>query len=287
MNRQALGKGLSALIPEVSDQEAAGVRELAIEEIAPNPEQPRTRFEEAKLDELAASLRVHGVVQPVVVRTLPDGKYGLIVGERRVRAARRAGLTAVPAIVRDVEEAEALEIALVENLQRVDLNPIDEAQGYEALMEMGGLSQADVAERVGKDRSTVANAVRLLELDGEVQEMLAAGSLTAGHGRALLGLGDATSQKGMAERAFKDRLSVRQVEALVRGRRRKKKEPRRRRSDDPVVREWEERLQRIFGTLVRIERMGNEGSVRIEYYSDEDLERVLELLSSLERGAAG
>jgi len=285
MNRQALGKGLSALIPEVSE-ETAGVRELPVAEIEPNPEQPRTRFAEARLDELAASVRVHGVVQPVVVRRLPNGRYGLIVGERRLRAAKRAGLESMPAIVRDVEEAEALEIALVENLQREDLNPIDEAQGYEALMEMGGLSQAEVAERVGKDRSTVANALRLLDLDSEVQEMLSGGTLTAGHGRALLGLADGTGQRAMAERAVKDRLSVRQIEALVRGRKRRKKAPRRKRSEDPLVREWEERLQRVFGTLVRIERMGNEGSVRIEYYSAEDLERVLELLSSLERGAA-
>ena len=274
---------MSALIPESEEAEHRGVEAIPIVEIDPNPEQPRTRFEDETLGELAASIGTHGVLQPLVVRPLPSGRYGLIVGERRLRAAKLAGLELVPAVVREAEEPEALEIALVENLQREDLNPVDEAQGYEALMEMSGLSQAEVAERVGKDRSTVANALRLLELDAAVQEMLADGRLTAGHGRALLGLADGATQRTMAERAVRNRLSVRQIEAHVRGSRRRRKAPRKRRTEDPVGREWEERLQRIFGTLVRIEQMGDEGRVQIEYYSTEDLERVLELLASLER----
>jgi ParB family chromosome partitioning protein len=285
MNRKALGRGLEALIPDTKEEvEGTSVQTVGVGEVEANPEQPRTRFDDERLRELAASMKVHGVVQPIVVRTRPGGGYRLIAGERRLRAARIAGLTAVPAVVRDVQDNEALELALVENLQREDLNPIDEARGYEALMEVGGLKQSDVAERVGKDRSTVANAMRLLELDAEVQQMLSAGALSAGHGRALLSLGTPEDQRRLADRAVRRGLSVREVEALARVRTRRKRAVRARRTEDPVVREWEERLQRIFGTLVRIEQMGNEGSVRIEYYSDEERERILELLMSLGRG---
>lgn len=285
MNRKALGRGLEALIPDTKeDVEGTSVQTVGVGEVEANPEQPRTRFDDERLRELAASMKVHGVVQPIVVRPMPAGGYRLIAGERRLRAARIAGLASVPAIVRDVKDNEALELALVENLQREDLNPIDEARGYEALMEVGGLKQSDVAERVGKDRSTVANAMRLLELDAEVQQMLSAGALSAGHGRALLSLGTPEDQRRLAGRAVSRGLSVREVEALARVRTKRKRAVRARRSEDPVIREWEERLQRIFGTLVRIEQMGNEGSVRIEYYSDEERERILELLMSLGRG---
>jgi ParB family chromosome partitioning protein len=282
MNRKALGKGIEALIPDRPEGREHGVRELPIDAIRPNEEQPRTRFSEETLRELAASIRTHGVVQPVVVRELAGGGYGLIAGERRLRAARLAGLDTVPAIVRDVDETGALELALVENLQREDLNPIDEARGYEALMEVAGLGQAEVAERVGKNRSTVANAVRLLDLDGDVQELLSSGALTAGHGRALLAVRPVEEQRRLAKKAAAKGLSVREVEAMARGAARRRKAPRRRRTSDPVLREWEERLQRILGTLVRIESLGNEGTIRIEYYSREDLERILEFFASRE-----
>ena len=281
MNRKALGRGLEALIPEVPEGEGGGgVCELPVDAIRPNDEQPRTRFSEETLKELAASLRQHGVVQPVVVRALAGGGYGLIAGERRLRAAKLAGLETIPAIVRDVDETGALELALVENLQREDLNPIDEARGYEALMEVAGLAQADVADRVGKDRSTVANAVRLLDLDPEVQELVSSGTLSAGHGRALLAVRAVEEQRGLAKRAAAKGLSVREVEALARGAVHRRKAPRRRRTSDPALREWEERLQRVLGTLVRIESLGSEGTIRIEYYSQEDLERILEFFAS-------
>jgi ParB family chromosome partitioning protein len=283
MNRKALGKGLEALIPDApAGAGGTGVRELPVGEIRPNEEQPRTRFSEETLKELAASVATHGIVQPVVVRELASGGYGLIAGERRLRAAKLAGLETVPAIVREVDETGALELALVENLQREDLNPIDEAHGYEALMEVAGLAQADVAERVGKDRSTVANAMRLLDLDGEVQDLLSDGVLSAGHGRALLAVRPAEEQRALAKKAAGKGLSVREVEALARGAARRRKAPRKRRTSDPVLREWEERLQRILGTLVRIESLGSEGTVRIEYYSQEDLERILEFFASRE-----
>ncbi len=282
MNRKALGKGLGALIPDAGDEIPSGVvQELPLSEIERNLEQPRTRFDEKTLEELAQSMRVHGVLQPVVLRRLPQGGYRLIVGERRFRAALLAGLTAIPAIVREVDEREALELALVENLQREDLNPIDEAHGYEALLEVSDVGQAEIAERVGKDRSTVANALRLLALPPDVQEMLSDGRLSAGHGRALLSLPTAEARRSLAKRAADRGLSVREVEAAARGTTKRKKAQRPRRSTDPVVRDWEERLQRALGTHVRIDSMGDEGAIRIEYYSREDLERILETLSSV------
>ncbi|MBD3349550.1 MAG: ParB/RepB/Spo0J family partition protein [Candidatus Eisenbacteria bacterium] len=289
MNRKALGRGLGALIPEAPGQEegdaAPAVRELSVESIERNKEQPRTRFSDETLRELAESLKAHGVVQPIVVRPLPTGGYGLIVGERRLRAARMAGFQTVPAIVREVGEEQALSMALVENLQRENLNPIDEARGYEALMEITGGGHGDVAARVGKDRSTVANIIRLLELPLDVQEMLASGDLSAGHGRALLAAASGEEQTSLAKKAVSKGLSVRELEAAARGKRKRRKTTRRTKTKDPVLREWEERLQRVLGTQVRIERMGSEGTIRIEYYSEEDLERVLELISGAgERG---
>ena len=282
MNRKALGKGLEALIPEAPDEVAGGlVRELLVNEIRRNKEQPRSRFDDETIEELAASIRTYGVVQPVVVRQLPTGIYQLVAGERRLRAARLAGLELVPAIIRDVDETGALELALVENLQREDLNPIDEARGYESLMELSGATQADVSERVGRGRSTVANALRLLELPPDVQDMLSEGELSAGHGRALLGFGTAEDVRTVARKAAARGLSVRELEALARGKKQRKRATRKRRTEDPVLRDWEERLQRTLGTQVRIDRMGTEGTIRIEYYSDEDLERILETLGSL------
>jgi len=282
MNRKALGKGLEALIPEAPSEAVGGlVRELPINEIRRNEEQPRSRFDDDTLAELAGSIRRYGVVQPVIVRQLPTGVYQLVAGERRLRAARLAGLEVMPAIVRDVGETGALELALVENLQREDLNPIDEARGYQSLMELSGGTQADVSERVGRGRSTVANALRLLELPQDVPSMLPEGELSAGHGRALLAFGTAADVLAGARKAAAKGLSVRELEALARGRRQRKKVSRKRRTEDPVLREWEERLQRTLGTQVRIEQIGAEGTIRIEYYSDEDLERILEALGAL------
>ncbi|MBM3307620.1 MAG: ParB/RepB/Spo0J family partition protein [Candidatus Eisenbacteria bacterium] len=280
MNRKALGRGLGALIPGAEAPTAGpGLAELRVGDIEPNPEQPRTMFDEESLGELAASIKAYGLLQPVIVREFGGGKYRLVAGERRWRAARLAGLETVSAVIRNSDDAGAIAVALVENLQRENLNPIDEAHGYETLMEVAGATQVDVAERVGKDRSTVANALRLLDLPPDVQQMLRSGKLSAGHGRALLGLGSPDERRRVAERAAARGLSVREVEALARGAVKRKKAARPRRSDDPFIREWEERLQRVFGTLVRIERLGKEGSVRIEYYSDEDLERILEQLT--------
>jgi len=283
MNRKALGKGLEALIPEAPRETSSGlVLDLPVDEIQRNAEQPRSRFDDETIKELAASIATYGVVQPVIVRQLPTGVYQLVAGERRLRASRLAGLEMVPAIIRDVDETGALEIAMVENLQREDLNPIDEARGYESLMELSGATQADVAARVGRDRSTVANSIRLLDLPPDVQDMLSEGELSAGHGRALLSLSTAEEIRAGARKVVSRGLSVREVEALTRvGKPPKKKVARKRRTEDPVLREWEERLQRVLGTQVRIERIGAEGTIKVEYYSDEDLERILETLGSL------
>jgi ParB family transcriptional regulator, chromosome partitioning protein len=282
MNRKALGKGLEALIPGAPEQEQTGeIREVPIDAIARNEEQPRTRFDERTIEDLAESMRKHGLLQPIVVRPLAQGGYGLVAGERRLRAARLAGMEQVPVVVREVDEPGALELALIENLQREDLNPIDEARGYVSLMELSGMSQGDVAEHVGRDRSTVANAVRLLDLPEEVQELLGSGSLSAGHGRALLAFGSTEATLAGAKKAMERGLSVRELEAMARGKTKRRKATRSKRSDDPVVRDWEERLQRVLGTQVRIERLGREGTIRIEYYSDEDLDRILELLTSV------
>ncbi len=281
-NRTALGKGLGALIPEAPLTPGDG-GELAVALIDANPEQPRTHFDEAALEELSASLERHGVLQPVLVRAMPDGRYRLVAGERRLRAARMAGLEMIPAVVRDVDEQTGLELALVENLQREDLDPIDEARAFEALMEVGSLAQTDVAERVGKDRSTVANALRLLDLPVEVQEMLSAGALTAGHGRAILALSTGDERRGLADRVVKRGLSVRETEVLARGVRPRRRTVRARRTADPVLKDYEERLQRALGTNVRVERIGHEGSIRIEYYSTEELERLMEMLLLVER----
>jgi len=289
MTRKALGRGLGALIPEAPQDDApnAQVLEISVEQIERNKEQPRTRFDEASLRELSQSIASHGVLQPVVVRPMPTGGYQLILGERRLRAARLAGLERVPAIVREADEAETLELALVENLQREDLNPIDEAHGYEALMELGRLNQSELADHVGKDRSTVANTLRLLDLPLDGQELLSGGSLSAGHGRALLSAPTADERTRLAGKAVERGLSVRELEALLRGKKRRKKASRPSRTDDPVVREMEERLQRTFGTQVRIDSLGSEGTIRIEYYSGEDLSRIIDLLLTVREPAVG
>lgn len=281
-NRTALGKGIEALIPDAPLTSSSG-GEIPLDLIDANPEQPRTRFDESALAELSASLSRHGVLQPILVRAMPDGRYRLVAGERRLRAARLAGIAMIPAVVRDVDENSGLELALVENLQREDLDPIDEARAFETLMEVGSLGQADVALRVGKDRSTVANAMRLLDLPFEIQEMISEGVLSGGHGRAILAMATAEERRGLAERVAKRGLSVRETEVLARGPRPRRRTVRARKTADPLLKDYEARLERALGTNVRVERIGHEGSIRIEYYSSDELERLVELLLSLER----
>jgi len=272
MGRQALGRGLEALLPV--GREEPGILEVPLAKIRPSPFQPRKRFDDAKLDELAASIRTRGVLSPVIVRQTPDG-YELVAGERRVRAAERAGLDRVPAVVREMSNAEMLEVALIENLQREDLNPVEEAEVYRRLVEEFGLTQEEIASRVGKDRASVANTLRLLKLPPRIREDLIGGRLSAGHGRALLALEGRDLLLKAREAILRRSLSVRATELLVK---RLKAAPadRARGRQGPALAAAEEQLRRALATKVRIVRQGRRGRIEVEFYSEEDLERLIE-----------
>jgi ParB family chromosome partitioning protein len=279
MHRKALGKGLEALIPGVATEtlEAPrpGPRELGIDLIEPNPFQPRTRFDDGAMEELAASIRATGVLQPVLVRRSSAGGYQLVAGERRLRAAQLAGLTNIPAIVRDVDDHEMLELAIVENVQREDLNPIDEAKGYQVLASRVGLTHDDIAQRVGKHRTVVTNSLRLLALPPEVQDMVSRGTLTSGHARALLGLESNGDQLATARYVQSKGLSVRRTEALI-NRKLRRRGARTRGARPAEMAELENRLRQRFATRVTIRAGRKGGRVEFEYYGREDLERLLE-----------
>ncbi len=282
--KRRLGRGLEALLgPAVPTdaREDASPTELPLAAIRPNRYQPRHTMDDAALAELAGSMETSGLLQPVVVRPVDEG-YELIAGERRWRAAQRLGWQAIPAVVREVDDRTLLTLALVENLQRDALSPIDEARGYERLVADFSVSQSAVGELVGRDRSTVANALRLLKLPPDVQEMVHAGRLSTGHARALLALGSDAKIVSMARRTLELQLSVRQVEDLVRGDERAAPRQRSRRGQkpkDPAVRRIEEALRARLRTDVRVATRGkSSGRVTINFYSDEDLARILELV---------
>jgi ParB family chromosome partitioning protein len=286
--RRALGRGLGALIPGAAtpppspppavEPATRTPVELDIDLLAPNPRQPRLEIESADLDQLAESIRAHGVIQPVVVRRIGD-RHEIVAGERRWRAAQRAGLLKVPVVVRDVADAQLLEIALVENVQREDLNPIEEAKAYRRLADELGMSQEAIAAAVSKDRATVANYLRLLNLPAEVQAAVAGGELSMGHARALLGLSDETAQRRLARETIRRRLSVREVENLVRREANPQPDPAPRVAD-PNTRAAEERLKLALGTRVRIARRGGRGRIEIEFANEHELQRLFEQLTS-------
>ncbi len=282
--KRRLGRGLEALLgPAVpaEGREDASPTELPIAALRPNRYQPRHTMDDAALAELAASMETSGLLQPVVVRPADDG-YELIAGERRWRAAQRLGWQAIPAVVRDVDDRTLLTLALVENLQRDALSPIDEARGYERLVAEFSVSQSAVGELVGRDRSTVANALRLLKLPRDVQEMVHTSRLSTGHARALLALGSEAKIVSMARRTLELQLSVREVEDLVRGDERATPRPRSRRVQkprDPAVRRVEEALRARLGTDVRVSTRGkSSGRLTINFYSEDDLTRILEIV---------
>ncbi|MEK6718994.1 MAG: ParB/RepB/Spo0J family partition protein [candidate division NC10 bacterium] len=278
VQKRGLGRGLSALIPGAEGSGATSL-EIPLAELESNPLQPRRHFEQAALEELAATIRAHGVLTPVVVRRAPHG-YQVVAGERRVRAARLAGLTRIPAVIKEASNAQALEMALVENLQREDLNPVEAAEAYRRLTEEFGLTQEEVAERVGRDRSSVANALRLLRLPRRLREDLAAGVLSEGHARALLGLEKVADQLKARDLILKRGLTVRATEALVRRLRRGTRGPGGRpQTGDPNLRALEDQLRVALGTKVRIVRNGKAGSLEISFFSDEDLTRLVELIA--------
>ncbi len=274
--QQGLGRGLAALIPQRAH--AAGSTEIPISRIRPNPRQPRQRMNEGELEALAASIREHGVLQPILVTETLDG-YQLVAGERRFRAGQLAGLERIPAIVRQLADREQLELALVENLQREDLGPMEEAHAFRSLVDDFGMSQDEVATRVGRARSTVANTLRLLDLDPRVQTAVAAGTISEGHARALGGL-PANQQARVLGTVAEQGLSVRQTEELVRRLRAPRPhaagaEPRR---SDPELERVEEELRRSLGTKVTLARSRRGGRIIIEYYSDEELSQLYDRL---------
>ncbi len=274
--KSGLGKGLGALIPFAEEEVAAsGVIEAPLASIKPNPHQPRTSIRDQDLVELAASIEEHGIIQPLVVVRAADG-YQLIAGERRWRAARLAGLSVVPIVVKDVVPSEMLELALVENLQRADLSPLEEAMAYRQLTAEFGLTQMQVARRVGKSRMAVSNTLRLLKATRPVQEALLGTKISEGHARALLGLEQAEAQEAALKIVLQRKLNVRQTEALVRQLlgRRKEKQPARALS--PETRALEARFRETLGTKVNLMRSGKKGRVVIYFYSDEELDALYE-----------
>jgi ParB family chromosome partitioning protein len=282
--KQALGRGLKALIPE-APRARAGFAEIPIDQLRPNPQQPRHRFDRESLEELAASIQLHGVLQPLLVSEEPPDRYILITGERRWRAARLAGLATVPAVIRErVEDNEQLELALVENLQRRDLTPLEESRAFDHLRSSLGLSQQEIADRVGMDRSTVANALRLLKLPAEVQEMVEQGRLSAGHGRTLLGFAEETQRCEWARRAVATGLSVRALEQAVADQRKGEKPGKRkggagrRATRDPNLRAAEEKLSMRLGAPVEIRSRRRGGTIVIACSDQDELMRVFDLL---------
>ena len=274
--RRALGKGLSALIPEVKEPKGSEYFFCSLEQIRPNKFQPRRNFDEQATAELAASIKEKGLLQPLLVRRLEKG-YELIAGERRWRAAQLAGLSEVPVVVREVNDSELLEMALIENIQREDLNPLEEALVYQQLIEELNFTQEDLSRRVGKDRSTIANALRLLKLPRNAWDSLVSGELSRGHARAILGLEGKQQQKEALRKVLRAGLSVRETERLVK-RLKSKKTKQAEVEADPQLELLTEQLKRLLKTMVRIKDRGGKGKVEIEYYSWDDLERILDLI---------
>ena len=285
-----LGRGLNALLgdPDLSDQ-SEGSLSLPISQVEPGLNQPRKRFDQEALDDLAESIRVHGIIQPLTVRRLATGYYQIIAGERRWRAAKAAGLTEVPAVVIEADDRKVMELGLIENLQREDLNPAEEARGYRTLMEEYGLTQEQVAQQMGKSRPAVANTLRLLALPDEVMSLVEEGTLSAGHARALLGAPTAALQKEAAKQVLERQLSVRQTEALVKALQKEKKDRPRAQTPDLslYLGELEKDLAGRLGRKVKIAHRGKKGKIELEYYSEQDLEALLALLQQLKTQGGG
>ena len=282
--RKVLGRGLGALIPSRTPEHQAppaaapppaGLLHLDLGKIVPNPHQPRKEFTADKLDELSASIASRGMIQPVIVRPLGDGRYELIAGERRWRAAGQAGLTRIPAVVRHAESAEALELALIENIQRQDLNPIETAQAYRHLAETFDFSHEEIAAKVGKERSSITNLLRLLNLPEEIQKDLASGALSMGHARAILGVPDRAGQIAIRDAVLAKGLSVRETEALVKrlGRPKKNSEGKEVKKDI-YINELENSIRAALSTKVTIRHHGKSGVIELHYFSVEELDRL-------------
>lgn len=285
-SNKGLGRGLGALLGDFTEEplEKSAYQQLPIYKVEPNPDQPRQDFDEEELQSLADSIAIHGVIQPLTVRELPSGYYQIIAGERRWRAARMANLSEVPAVIIEADDRKVKELALIENLQRQDLNPVEEALGYRSLMDEYGLTQEDAAARVGKSRSAVANALRLLGLDGEILEMVRRGELTAGHARAILSLKSPKKQMEAAKKIIALGMSVRAAETLCKNM--AKEAP----AEKPqsvfavdYVAECEKQLSKQLGRGVKIVNGKRKGKFELEFYGQEDLQKLLDALMKLEK----
>jgi len=281
--KKGLGKGLSALISlEENDQQ--DIKELRVNEIEPNKGQPRKKFDDNKLEKLADSIKKHGIVQPIIVKKDKD-IYRIVAGERRWRAARIAGLDTVPVIIKELSDRQHMEIALIENLQREDLNAVEEAEAYERLLKEHNLTQEDIAAVIGKSRPAIANSLRLLSLPQEIRQYIIEEKLTGGHARAIISLENEDIQKKAADEIIKKGLSVREAEKLVKTYMGKKNGIKKNTSDkqynDQYI-EIEEKLKNIFGTKVKLMPNNKKGKILIEYYSNEDLERIIEMVNSIQ-----
>lgn len=283
MAKRALGRGLDALFTDsseaVSEQEA--VQNVSLDEIVSKSDQPRKEFDEAKIDELARSIRGNGIIQPIVLRKCEDG-YEIVVGERRFRAAKRAGLKEIPAIIKQLPDEKLFDLALVENIQREDLNPIEEAQAYRSILQRDTITQEELSKRVGKSRSYIANMVRILELPDDIKNHVSRGTISVGQAKAILSLRGKEEQRRMVDRIINEKLSVREVESITKGRdvprgtepagKSREKTP----SQNPFVEDMEERLRTKYGTKVTIDYRKGRGAIKIAFYSDDDLERLLD-----------
>lgn len=288
MTRKVLGRGLSALLSETTSQASEDLKEIDIDLIEPNNLQPRTRFDEPQLEELAQSIKVNGIVQPILVRRIGGEKYQIVAGERRWRAAQRAGLQKVPAVIREVPDDRMLELALIENIQRQELNAIEEAHAYKRLIETLGLTQETVAQRVGRDRTFVTNYLRLLRLPEDIQQLVEESKISMGHARALLGIDDVDKQRKLALSIVEHNLSVRETERaikrIVANNDQQEEIVPVKAADDPNYRVAEDKLRRRFGTKVKIlpNGSGAGGKIEIQYYNDQDLQRLYEQLGALQ-----
>ena len=282
-SNKGLGKGLGALLGDFTEEipQDSAYRELPVYKVEPNPDQPRREFGEEELQALSDSISVHGVIQPLTVREMPNGYFQIIAGERRWRAARMAGLSDVPVVVIEADDKKAMELALIENLQRQDLNPVEEALGYQTLMEEYGLTQEDTAQQVGKSRSAVANTLRLLALTPEVLELLKTGEITAGHARAILSLKSEKKQIEAARKIMALSLSVRQAETLCKNMNKEPVEKPKVTFEVDYVAECEKSLSKHLGRGVKIVNGKRKGRFELEFYGEEDLQTLLEALMKL------
>lgn len=276
----ALGKGLGALIPEEVNDDKENSLMISLNKIKSNIEQPRKSFDNEKIAELAESIKHHGIIQPLILQQ-KGNDYLIVAGERRWRAAKMIGIKEVPAIVMDLTEKQVLEISLIENIQRQDLNPIEEALAYKKLLVDFNLTQDELSKRIGKSRTTITNTIRLTNLDGRVQQYLIEGIISEGHGRTLLGIEDNDIQYEVAQKVIDERLSVRELETLIKKLASEKNDNSKTKDNElnPYYKDVRDKLQNYFGTKVNLSSKKNKGKIEIEYYSEEDLQRILDIIN--------